>query len=236
MARQRSRISDSVWTSFTETIRFIVVPLVLIDLVKSNWPQLSTAFLDDIVLYTIFFGGLIVASSTLEVANKPGTFKRMLFGLTALAFLCLWLFVVFGGGIASFTFYPYFFRFDMSKIVYIMLIGISLRALLVIRTYRDNKHLVAEQKETKTVRGLFARARPTPAPVGKPPSVRRSTNPAFGSMARVAYEVTADDDVGFAPQDRSPIEGGRGVVDECPVCGAKVSAEDRACPSCGAWL
>lgn len=222
MARHRSRASDSVWTFFTETIRFVVVPLVLIDLVRTNWPQLTTAFLGDIVVYTLFFGGLIVAASTLEVLNAPGTFKRMFFGLSSLSFLCLWLFVIFGGGIASFVYYPYTVRFDMSKIVYIMLIGLALRGLLVIRTYEDNKHLVAAAKLE-------------PAPPPRRPVKRRPSTPAFGSMSSVAYQVTGDDDVGSASRLRPPIEESDGGV-KCPVCGAPIGPKDRLCPSCGAWL
>jgi hypothetical protein len=231
MARQRSRISDSVWTFFTETIRFVVVPIVLIDLVKTNWPQLSTAFLGDIVAYTLAFGGLIVAASTLEVMNRPGTFKRMLFGLSSLAFLCLWLFVVFGGGVASFTYFPYFVRFDMSKIVYIMLVGIALRSLLVVRTYSDNKHLIVEQKDAKA-KGFFGGRKQAAAP-SKP--ARRTVSPAFGSMSRVAYQVTGDDDIGSASQPRPPIDSSE-PTGTCPVCGARVGPKDAMCGSCGAWL
>jgi len=218
MARGRSRLSDSIWTFFTETIRFIVVPLVLIDLVRSSWPQLSTAFLGHIVEYALFFGGLVVAASTLEVMNKPGTFKRMFFGISSLAFLCLWLFVVFGGGIASFVYNQYTIKFDMSKIVYIMLIGISLRGLLVVRTYTDNKHLVVEG--------------PKPPPPTKP-ATRRPASPAFGAMSRVAYQVTGDDDVGSSPRPPLDAQEGAGT---CPVCGAEVVPGSRSCKQCGAWL
>jgi len=221
MAKQRSRIADSVWTLFTETIRFIVVPIVLIDLVRTNWPQLSTAFLGNIVEYTLAFGGLIVAASTLEVMNRPGTFKRMFFGLTSLAFLCLWLFVVFGGGIASFSYYPYFVRFDMTKIVYIMLIGLALRGLLVVRVYSDNKHLITDAKEKK--------------PAAKKPVTRRTASPAFGSMSRVAYEVTGDEGVGSAVKPRPPLAPGEDTG-ACPVCGAPIGPKDAMCGSCGAWL
>jgi len=231
MARQRSRVSDSVWTFFTETIRFVVVPLVLIDLVKTNWPQLSTAFLGNILEYTLFFGGLIVAASTLEVMNRPGTFKRMFFGLSSLAFLCLWLFVVFGGGIASFTYYPYLVKFDMSKIVYIMLLGIALKGLLVVRIYSDNKHLIVEQKETKQGGVFLGVGRPLP----NKPVARRTATHAFGAMSRVAYEVTGDEDVGSAVHSRPPI-GSTEAAGVCPVCGASVGPKDPMCPSCGAWL
>ncbi len=224
MTKHRSRISDTVWTLFTETIRFIVVPLVLIDLVKSNWPQLSTAFLGDIVPYTLGFGALIVAASTLEVANKPGTFKRMFFGMSSLSFLALWLFVVFGGGVASFSYYPYQIRFDMSKIVYIMLIGLSLKALLIYRTYADNKHLIAREEKARV------------APPPRRPVPRRASSE-FGSMSRVAYQVTGDDDVGYSSA-KPPIDssGSHESTGKCPVCGNGVSPGDKSCHTCGAWL
>jgi hypothetical protein len=39
----KGRLSDAVWTAFTEALAFVVVPLVLVDLVTSNYPQLATA-------------------------------------------------------------------------------------------------------------------------------------------------------------------------------------------------
>ncbi len=66
----KGRLSDAVWTAFTEALRFIVVPLVLVDLVTSNYPQLSTAFMPQIGTFIMFFGGMIVASSTLEAIHS----------------------------------------------------------------------------------------------------------------------------------------------------------------------
>src|SRR3989339_1251111 len=113
----KGRLSDAVWTAFTEALRFIVVPLVLVDLVTSNYPQLSTAFMSEIGTFVMFFGGMIVASSTLEAIHRPGTYKRLLFGMCGLAFVGMGMFVIFGGGIAEFSYGPYFVRFDITKIV-----------------------------------------------------------------------------------------------------------------------
>lgn len=147
--RQKNRLSDSVWTAFTESLRFIVVPIVLLDLVTKNYPLLTTPFMSQINAYVMFFGVMIVAASTLEAGNKPGTFKRMLFGLSALAFICMWLFVIFGGGIAEFTYGPYHVRFDLTMIVYIMLAGISLKGLLIVDIYAVNKSKLEEQDRLK---------------------------------------------------------------------------------------
>jgi len=237
--RQRSRLSDATWTAFTEAIRYVVVPIVLVRLITNNYPQLKTAFLPEIETYILFLGGMITAASTLEMANKPGTFKRMLFGISALGFVCLWLFVIFGGGIASFSYGAYFVRFDMSKIVYIMLFGISLKGLLVISTYSTHKRYLEEQERQKRREVLQEKAAARPKLATK----RRPAVPVFSSMSRVAYEVTPDDSVGyFTPRPPAPPQAHGTPAQrtlaykQCPICGAKASLKETTCKKCGAWF
>ena len=240
--RQKSRLSDAVWTAFTETLRFVVVPLVLLNLVTTNYPLLTTPFMGNIAEYVTFYGGMIAAASTLEAMNKPGTYKRLLFGLSALAFVCMWMFVVFGGGIAEFTYGPYHVKFDITTIVYIMLIGISLKGLLVIQTFSSNRHMIRDQKE-ETI-GIPETRAPKESP--RKPARVRSTDPSFSSMSKVAFEVTSDESVGYsppppplpepAPQKKSARTGLVARSKVCPVCGERVPGSATECPACGAWF
>jgi len=241
--RQKSRFADAVWTAFTETLRFVVVPLVLINLVVTNYPLLTTPFMENITEYVTFYGGMIVAASTLEAMNKPGTYKRLLFGLGALAFVCMWMFVVFGGGIAEFTYGPYHVKFDITTILYIMLIGISLKGLLVIQTFSTNRHVIREQKEE---RQLEQAEEKRAAERGRRPARVRSTNPSLSSMSKVAFEVTSDDAVGYSPPPPPlPEVAARAGTEKkgltarskvCPVCGERVPGSASECPACGAWF
>ena len=231
--RPRSRLTDATWTAFTEVIRFVVVPIVLVDLVTTNYPQLTHAFMPEIKTYILFFGGMIAASSTLEAINKPGTFKRLLFGWVALAFICMWLFVIFGGGVAEFTYGGYTVHFDISKIVYIMLVGISLKGLLVYSTYSTHKQLLKDQAREKKLEALRATAAAKP----RRPSRRRPAVPSFESMSKMAYEVTPDEAVGYEPPPPPPAHRERTLANkECPVCGTRASPNDVACKNCGAWF
>lgn len=235
---QRGRLSDAVWTAFTEAIRFIVIPLVLVDLITSHYSDLSTAFIPQIEMYILFFGGMITAASTLEAANKPGTFKRLLFGLSALAFVCLWIYVILGGGIATFEYGPYFVHFDMSKIVLIMLFGISLKGLLVVSTYTTHKAYLEELENRKKAEARAVREQELARK--KLVAKQRSSGPSFSKMSKVAFQVTADDSIGFAPgsaQQRPHRTHERTLVAKtCPVCGAKASPNESVCRDCGAWL
>lgn len=241
--RQRSRLSDAVWTAFTETLRFIVVPLVLLSLVKTTYPLLTTPFMGNITEYVTFYGGMIVAASTLEAMNRPGTYKRLLFGLSALAFVCMWMFVVFGGGIAEFTYGDYHVRFDITSIVYIILLGISLKGLLVAQTFSSNRQLIQKEEHKKALETSLERAAEGRA---KRPARVRATDPSFSSMSKVAFEVTSDESVGYSPPPPplpSPVPNsrtakGRLIVRSkvCPVCGERVSGDASECPACGAWF
>jgi predicted RNA-binding Zn-ribbon protein involved in translation (DUF1610 family) len=245
--RQKNRLSDSVWTAFTESLRFIVVPLVLLDLVTKNYPLLTTPFMDRIGEYVLFFGGMIVASSTLEAMNKQGTFKRMLFGLSALAFICMWLFVIFGGGIAEFTYGPYHVRFDMTLIVYIMLVGICFKGFLIMDTYSVFKGKLAQEAEAKRLEKEEDRKEAIRA---KQAARLRGSGPGLSSYSKVAFEVTHDDSVGYEPPPPppppAPVTKPAGTsaartmrtvkFKVCPICGEKAVASESICRNCGAWF
>lgn len=236
--KHRTPASDAIWTAFSEGIRFVVVPLVLVHLVKTNFPALETPFMANVETYIIFFGGMIVAASTIEAANKPGTFKRLLFGLSALAFVGMWLYVVFGGGVSRFTYAPYQVEFDITKIVYIMLVGVSLKGVRVLDLYSQNRHAVKEEEAEE--RRDLARARTEAREKAK--AKRKRAAPAMSGMAKVAFEVTPDDDVGYSqpsaePESpRSTAAASSARARECPVCGERVRSTDTMCKNCGAWL
>jgi uncharacterized membrane protein len=222
-----------VWTAFTEAIRFVIVPLVLIDLVTSRYPQLTTSFIDNIGLYVLFLGGMITASSTLEAAHRPGTYKRLMFGLAALALVCVWVFVIFGGGVAEVIDYgPYdMIRLDLTKIVYIVLVGISLKGLLVFQTFsvgRKHEEEQARQRRVELARRRAAESKPRPAPKAS------KSDAYFSTFSKVEFEVTADDAIGFSelPQKKVLSPG----MKRCEVCGAEAPTRDYVCRSCGAWF
>lgn len=237
--KPRNRISDATWTAFTEAIRFIVIPLVLVDLVTRYYPQLETAFMQDITLYVVFFGGMITASSALEVSNKPGSYKRLLFGLSTLAFVCMWIFVILGGGIATFSFGPYYVRFDISKIVYIMLFAVSLKALLVCSTFTSFR--TTFEKELRQAKAASKPAQKK-APVKRKSAARpRSSGQSFESMSKVAYDVTSDEGVGSASPPPPPEPGTARpyrtpTYKVCPICGAHSDIGEKVCRDCGAWF
>ena len=229
----KGRLSDAVWTAFTEALRFIVVPLVLVDLVTSNYPQLSTAFMSEIGTFVMFFGGMIVASSTLEAIHRPGTYKRLLFGMCGLAFVGMWMFVIFGGGIAEFSYGPYFVRFDITKIVYIVLAGISLKALLVYMTFSVNRRAEVERARKRRVEDA-EKMRQQARNAKKMKAARAATTLSFERMSSAEFDVTADDDIGYTPSAYvKDLPTGMKI---CEVCGAQSPTKDYVCKNCGSWF
>ncbi|MBE0517885.1 MAG: hypothetical protein IH630_01510 [Thermoplasmata archaeon] len=232
---RKNRVSDAVWTSFTEALRFVIVPLILVDLVTNNYPQLSTTFMPNIEMFVVFFGGMIVASSTLEAIHRPGTYKRMLFGITALIFVCMWLFIIFGGGIAQFYFGPYFVEFDMTKIVYVILFGISLKSLLIMMTFTTSRN--AEIERARKHRVELAKKRQDETAMHARVVRKASATPRHGAFERLIqaeFDVTADDEVGFTsgPHPRDLPKG----IKVCEVCGVQSPTKDYVCKNCGAWF
>lgn len=199
------------------------------NLISENYPQLATAFMPQIRMYVLFFGGMIVASSTLEVVHRPGTYTRLLFGLFAIAFVCLWFFVVFGGGVAELTYGPYFVRFDMSKIVYIVMLGLSLKGFLVVSTFSDFKEAEKERARKERLEQVEKKAR-----ASRPPPTPQPRSRLFESLKPTAFEVTADDDVEHA-QSMPPRPVAKGMK-VCEVCGAEAPVKDYVCRNCGEWF
>lgn len=191
----------------------------------------------DIEMYIMVFGGMIVAASTLEAAYRPGSFHRLLFGLSAIAMLCLWVFVIFGGGVAEVSYGPYFVRFDITKIVYIIMFGISLKALLVIQTYSVSRK--AEEQRAREQRASLAKKRIELAQVQsktrpRPKPVHAEAVKSFSDFSKAEYEVTADDLVGYSPLKVStPLPEG---MKECEICGTRAPVKDYVCKNCGAWF
>lgn len=224
-----------MWTGFTETLRFIVVPLVLINMVTQHYPQLATAFMENIRMYVIFFGGMIVASSTLEAIYRQGSYKRVLFGLSAIAFICMWFFVIFGGGIAEIHYGPYFIRFDMRYLVYIILVGLSLKSLLVLATFSEHRRIEEERARKRRVELAKVRAAAAASrSKATGPAAEHKPRMSFGEMLRAEFEVSADDEIGYAPgMPPRPTPKGMKV---CEVCGAKAQTKDYVCRNCGGWF
>jgi hypothetical protein len=173
---------------------------------------------------------MIVSSS--GRGGRPGTYTRMLFGLTALVFVCMWLYVIFGGGVAEVRWGPYFVTFDISKIVYLMLLGISLKGLLVVSTFSTAR--TEEIKRAKLRRMEQAREKADAAKARPVPKARAQDGMQFSGFSRTAFEVTADDLVGHVPEPPPiPTEPGMKI---CEMCGAKAPERDYVCKSCGAWF
>ena len=199
------------------------------NLITENYPQLATAFMPQIQMFVLFFGGMVVASSTLEAAHRPGTYTRMVFGLFAITFVCMWFFIVFGGGVAELTYGPYFVRFDMSMIIYIVMVGLSLKGLLVVSTFYDFKGHERERARKKRLEQMEMKAR-----ASRPMPTPQSRSASFSAMRSTEFEVTADDDIDHAlSMPASPVAKGMKV---CEVCGAEAPVKDYVCRNCGEWF
>jgi hypothetical protein len=200
-----------------------------VNLITENYPQLATAFMPQIKMFVLFFGGMVVASSTLEAAHRPGTYTRMVFGLFAIAFVCMWFFIVFGGGVAELTYGPYFVRFDMSMIIYIVMVGLSLKGLLVVSTFCDYKDHERERVRKMRLEHMEKKAR-----ASRPQPTPQSRSASFAAMKSTEFEVTADDDIENAgSMPARPVANGMKV---CAVCGAEAPVKDYVCRNCGEWF
>ncbi|MCJ7561946.1 MAG: hypothetical protein MUO84_02920, partial [Thermoplasmata archaeon] len=123
----------------------------------------------------------------------------------------------------------------MTKIVYVILFGISLKSLLIMMTFttrrnaeieRARKHRVELAKKRQDETAMHARV------VRKASATPR--HGAFERLIQAEFDVTADDEVGFTsgPHPRDLPKG----IKVCEVCGVQSPTKDYVCKNCGAWF
>jgi len=210
---KRRQMAASI-SFFSEAIRFIIIPLVLIELVINQFPLLTPEMSVRIANNLILFGGLVAIFSGLEAYFQRGTKIKMLFGLLSITTLCVWFWAIFSGGGLSFPYGPLNILIDASALVLLIIFAISLKGL-----HHIFRYLIAREELKQ----------------------EEAKEQAIREKRRVPMRaVVADDAIHepsflywyHEPEPPHPATYSR----RCPVCLCGVSTEDRICPDCGAWI
>ena len=206
---RKRRIAATI-AFFSEAIRFIVLPLLLLYIVISNFPILTpeTAF-RRMASTLIIFGGLIALSSSMEAYFPMGSKLKMIFGIISIATLCAWFWFLFSNKGIVVPFSSLVITLDLFGLLMVILFAISLKGLLPVGQYlmaRDERRKKTESEESKR-----ASRQPAPDP----------------QAAYLGNEAVFEESEPPPPED---------LIISCPVCRADLSPRDDVCPRCGVWI
>jgi len=215
---RRRKIAATV-AFFSEAVRFIIIPLILIELVLGEFPIFTPEMADRIAGNLIVFGGFVALFSALEAYFPRHSPLKMLFGILSIATLCVWFWSIFSGERLEFTYSAVTISIDVQGIVLLIIIAISLKALLYIFRY----FISIKAKKLNDEKA------------------RRQAERQYIDLLREP-EVMGDDDIHEAsflywsggddlepppPEDISPV---------CPICFRELPDGLLECPDCGAWI
>lgn len=216
---KRRRIAVTI-TFFAEAIRFIIIPLILLMLVLSQFPLLTPDMAARIPRSLILFGGMVALFSAMEAYFPKGTYLKMIFGLLSVATLCGWFWSIFNGEELTFPYGRANIAINIVDLMLVIIAAISLKGLLHVTSF------MAASEENRRREATLVRKREERA----------------ATRAR-KFEVIPDNDVhesGFLHwyheielEEPPPPED---MLTTCPVCFREVQDTEKICPDCGAWL
>lgn len=205
----------------SEAFRFVIIPLILIELVIGQFPLLTPEMAANLATNLIIFGGLVALFSAFEAYFPPGTFLKMLFGLLSIATLCAWFWAIFAGGEITFPYGPANISIDVVNLVLVIVAAISLKGVLhVMRFMLARKEKIEREARAEKKRMSLER--------------KRWAVPAF----------LPDDDIQeptflhwrTKPEEPPPHEEPFEQEARCPVCNVELSEDQEECDNCGAWI
>jgi len=193
---------------FSEAIRFIVIPLVILYILIDYLAQSHYAILltgqetNRIATEVIVFGIVIAILAAAEAFLPRGTKMRMVFGILAIGTLCLWFWIILSSQLIRFSIGQWNLSLNITGIVTLMVSVIALKMLIPIAQY------------------MSAKSRGAPAAVG-------ITGAAATSGTPPTENIIVDKEEPPAPED---------FMIKCPKCGAEIHASVDVCPNCGTWI
>ena len=217
---RRHRIAATI-AFFSEAVRFIVIPLVLLYVIMYNFPMLRLeSTFSQMANSLIIFGGLIALFASLEAYFQMGSILRMIFGVLAVVVLCAWFWFIFTGKDMTFPYEQVTVSLDIVGLILVILIAVSLKGILPIAQFFLAKDELQRKKQKKAEAAAMKAKRGT----GR----KRVESPAATALHWIKEPDEPDDDKEPPPPDD--------FFMKCPVCKSAISSSENMCPHCGAWI
>lgn len=200
---------------FSEIIRFIIIPLVILDVIMGFYPLLTSTTAAHMANNIMIFGGLVALFVALETFFPRGSKIRLFFGILAIATLCAWFWFLLTSPSMSFPFGPLNVSIDITGVALLILAAIALKALIPVAQYLAAKDDARRRMAAAAAAGAGVMPLP-PSPAQAVPGTMRD-----------ASRVRTNNLEPPPPDD---------FTMRCPVCMSRIPASIDTCPNCGAWI
>jgi hypothetical protein len=214
-AMNKTHSVSAVIAFFSELIRLVIVPLVLIDLIMGFYPLLSPDIATRLASNLLIIGALVAIFVAMETYFPRGSKSKLIFGILAVVTLCVWFWSLLNNGSIQFPYGPLSVSINIIGLAIVILVSVALKGLLpvgqfiVARGEMKRKRLASASAAGETPSGPV----PAPAPVAPKPSK--------------SHSASSTEEEPPPPDD---------FLIRCPICESKISASKDVCPNCGAWI
>jgi len=200
---------------FSELIRFVIIPLILIDVIMSYYPLLSQETASWLASHLLVIGAFVALFVAMETYFPRGSWLKLIFGIFAVVTLCVWFWFLLDTGSLEFPFGPLSISINIIGLITVILVAVALKGLLPVAQFIVAREEMKRKRMASASAAGESTSGPAPAPVPAAPA------PSVSSSASSAEEEPPP------PDD---------FLVSCPVCKSKISASKDVCPNCGAWI
>ena len=137
-------LKRAIISSIIDVVFFVIAPCVAILLIISNYPDLNPTEMDAMMYWSIVLGLSVALFSFFEAYFYPGHMGRLIAGICGTIMIMAWTYMVFGGTTIQSDYGGYAFFIDINRLILILIIGISLKALYRVVEYLYNKKYAQE--------------------------------------------------------------------------------------------
>jgi hypothetical protein len=197
---------------FSELIRFVIIPLILIDVIMSYYPLLSQATATWLASHLLVIGAFVALFVAMETYFPRGSWLKLMFGVFAVVTLCVWFWFLLETGSIEFPYGPLSISLNIIGLAIVILIAVALKGLLPVGQFIVARKEIKRKKMASASAAGESPSRLAPAPVpvlSTPPS------------------ASATEEEPPPPED---------FLIRCPACRSKISASKDVCPNCGTWI
>lgn len=208
-AKTKTHTVAAVIAFFSEIIRFIVIPLVLLNVLIGAYPLLSHETVTQMASGLMVFGALVAIFVAMETYFPKGSVLKFIFGVLAIATLCLWFWYLLNSGSIRFSMGALQVAINITGLAFVILAAVAIKGLLPLAQFF-------------VYRGDLRRAKVAVASADAPVQKAQATTVSPPSVAPSSAEEEPP-----PPED---------FTVTCPICKWRIPATDDVCPKCGAWI